>query len=307
MSAGWVAATVRARAMAYRRIGAAGARALAAAPTLADALATLSASPYGHDVTVGQTLGDAQRAVSDSLLWNLRVLAGWLPPDGGQRLRVLAGWFEVAGVEDLLRGMSGRASAPPYRMGTLATAAPRLAAAGSPAELRGVLAASPWGDPGGETPGEVVPALRLAWAERVAAAVPPARPWALAGSALFVARELFVAGRRLPEVAEASARRLLGPGVSTVTSLAEFATRLPRPAREAIAGVEDPQSLWRAEARWWSRLDYDAAALLRRPRFTLDPVIGAVGAAAVDAWRVCAALECAVRGGAPLEVFDAVA
>ncbi|MGZ4606150.1 MAG: hypothetical protein ACXVXV_08430 [Blastococcus sp.] len=71
--------------------------------------------------------------------------------------------------------------------------------------------------------------------------------------------------------------------------------------------MEDPRSLWRAEARWWTRLDSDAAALLRRPRFTVDPVVGAVAAAAVDAWRVCAALECAARGGGDLEVFDAVA
>ncbi|MGZ4538477.1 MAG: hypothetical protein ACXVXS_05130 [Blastococcus sp.] len=307
MTARWVAGTVRARAMAHRRIGAGGARAVAASPSLEDALATVNASPYGHAVTAGQSLAEAQRAVADTLLWNLRVFAGWLPPDGAQQLRVLAGWFEIVDVEELLRGMAGRPAAAPFRVGALATAAPRLAAAGSPAELRRVLAASPWGDPGGEAPADVVPALRLAWAERVAAGVPAARPWALAGAALFVARELFVAGRRLPAVAEASAGRLLGPAATTATSPAGLAAVLPRAAREAVAGVEDPRSLWRAEARWWTRLDSDAAALLRRPRFTVDPVVGAVAAAAVDAWRVCAALECAARGGGDLEVFDAVA
>ncbi|HEV7213028.1 MAG TPA: hypothetical protein VGN47_15060 [Blastococcus sp.] len=307
MSARWVAGTVRARAMAHRRIGAGGARALAASPSLEDALATLSASPYGHDVRTGQTLAEAQRAVGDTLLWNLRVFAGWLPPDGGRQLRLLAGWFEIANVEELLRGAAGGPAAAPFRLGALATVAPRLAAAGSPAELRRVLAASPWGDPGGEAPADVVPALRLAWAERVAGGVPPARPWALAGGALLVARELFVAGRPLPAVAEATARRLLGRAATTATTPAGFAAVLPRPAREALAGVTDPPSLWRAEARWWTRLDSDAAALLRRPRFTADPVVGAVGAAAADAWRVCAALECAARGGQELEVFDAVA
>ncbi|HEV7187339.1 MAG TPA: hypothetical protein VGN28_05540 [Blastococcus sp.] len=306
MSAGWVAGTVRARAMAHRRLGAAGARALAASPSLPDALATLTASPYGHDVSAGQTLAQAQRAVLDSVLWNLRVFAGWLPPDGGQQLRVLAGWFEIAEVEERLAAMAGRPAAPPFRMGALATAAPRLAAAGAPAELRRVLTASPWGDPGGETPGEILPALRLVWAERVAASVPAARAWAVAGSALFVARELFVAGRPLPAVAEASARRLLGPGAPAATTLRGFAALLPRPARAAVDGVEDPPSLWGAEARWWARLDADAIALLRKPRFSADPVIGAVGATAADAWRVCAALECATRGG-DVEVFDAVA
>lgn len=307
MSAGWVAGTVRAHAMAHRRLGAAGARALAAAPSLPDALVALAASPYGHDVTPGQTLAEAQRAVLDCVLWNLRVFAGWLPPDGGQQLRVLAGWFEIADVEEQLLGPAGRPAARPFRMGLLATAAPRLVAAGSPAELRRALATSAWGDPGGETPAEVLPAMRLTWAGRVAATVPPARAWAVAGGALLLARELFVAGRRLPPVAEASARRLLGPDAPTATSPAALAAIVPRAAREAVGGVADPPSLWRAEARWWARLDSDAAALLRRPRFSADPVIGAVGAAAVDAWRVCAALECAARGGRDLEVFDAVA
>jgi hypothetical protein len=307
VSAGWVAGAVRARAMARRRLGAAGARALAAAPSLADALNTLAASPYGHDVTTGQTIAEAQRAVCDCLLWNMRVFAGWLPPAGAQQLRVLAGWFETANVEESLRGLAGQPSARPFVLGDLATAAPRLAAAGSPAELRRVLAASPWGDPGGETAADVVPALRLAWAQRVAGAVPAARPWAVTGAALFVARELFVAGGRLPDVARASARRLLGAPAVTAPSLGGFTAALPRAARGALAGVEDADALWRAEARWWTRLDADAAALLRRPRFTLDPVVGAVAAAAVDAWRVCAALECAFRGGGALEVFDAVA
>lgn len=305
MSAGWVAGTVRARAMAHRRLGAAGARALAAAPSLPDALATLTASPYGHDVHPGQTLPEAQRAVLDCLLWNLRVFAGWLPREGGRQLRVLAGWFEIAEVEERLRAMAGRPAAPPFRLGALATA-PRLAAAASPTELRRVLGASAWGDPGGETPADMAPALRLAWAERVAA-IPAARGWAVSAAALIVARELFAAGRRLPPVAETSASRLLGRPAATAASPAEFAALLPLPVREAVRGVADPPSLWRAEVRWWARLDADAAALVRRPRFAAEPGIGAVALGAVDAWRVCAALECAARGGRELEVFDAVA
>ncbi|MET0765952.1 MAG: hypothetical protein ABWY29_13890 [Blastococcus sp.] len=306
MSAAWVAGSVRSRAMASRRLGTGGAHALAAGPSLADALVRLAATPYGHDVTIGQSLGQAQRAVADTLLWNLRVLAGWLPRAGGDQLRVLAGWFEIATVDELLRALAGRPADPPYRLGSLATAGNRLQAAGSPGELRRVLASSPWGDPGGETPRDIAPAMRLAWAERVVRSVPPARDWAVSGSALLVARELFVGGRRLGDVAAASARRLLG-AAPVATSLAGFTAALPRVAREALTDVDVPESLWRAEAAWWRRVDADATALRRRPRFTHDPVIGTVAAAAVDAWRVRAALECAARGGRDLEVFDAVA
>ncbi|MFB9384063.1 hypothetical protein ACFFTK_13025 [Pseudonocardia petroleophila] len=62
VGAGWVAGTVRARAMARRRIGAAGARALAASSSLDVALAGLVGSPYGHDVRGGMTLAQAQHA-----------------------------------------------------------------------------------------------------------------------------------------------------------------------------------------------------------------------------------------------------
>jgi hypothetical protein len=292
--------------MARRRLGLAGARELAASPSLPDALLALTATPYGRDVAAGQSLAGAQRAVADTLLWNLRVLAGWLPRTGGDRLRVLAGWFEIANVDEVLRTLTGRPGEPPFRLGSLATVAPRLAGVTSPAELRRVLATSPWGDPGGETERDVGPALRLAWAERVASAVPPARDWAVAGAALLVARELFVGGRILGGAAAAAARRLLGPGVPEAGSLAELSAAVPRSGRAALAGVPDPTSLWRAEARWWERVDAGAAALLRRPGFSLDPVMGAVGAAAVDAWRVRAALECAARGGSR-EAFDVVA
>jgi hypothetical protein len=307
VSAGWVAGTVRARAMARRRLGVAGARELASSPSLAEALAGLSATPYGQNVRADHTLAQAQRAVGETLLWNLRVFAGWLPRGGGDQLRVLGGWFELANVDELLRGMGGQDAFPLYRLGSLATVGSRLAAATSPTELRAVLATSPWGDPGGETPHAVATALRLSWAERVAAAVPPARPWALAGGALLVARELYVAGRRLPDGATSIARRLLGAGATGAGTLTEFSSALPREARTALAGTDDPGQLWRAESRWWATVSSDAAALLRRPQFGLEPVVGAVAAAAVDAWRLCAALECAARGGRDLEAFDAVA
>jgi hypothetical protein len=294
--------------MARRRVGSAGARALAAAPTLAAALPALAPTPYGPRLAGAADLAAAQHGLAATVLWDLRVLAGWLPRRGGDRVRVLAGWFEIADVEAVLARVAGdpAPAGPAFRLGGLATV-PRLEEAGSPAALRALLAASPWGDPGGETAREVAPALRLVWAERVAAAAPAARPWALGGAALLVARELFLAGRALPDAAARAARRLLGARAAEAGSLADLAAALPRAARWALDGVTEPAALWRAEFRWWARVEGDALALVRRPGFDLDPVVGAVAAAAVDAWRVGAALETAGRGGAALEVFDALA
>ena len=236
------------------------------------------------------------------------MFAGWLPRQGGAQLRVLAGWFAVANVDELLRGMSGQEAAAQYRLGSLATAADRLATAGSPAGVRAVLAASRWGDPGGETPHVIGTALRLSWAERVAAAVPAARAWALSGAALLVARSLFVADRPLPDAAAASARRLLGAAAAEATR--------PSPVRRRPAAGRRGGLLRRPEPRGpvAGRGPVVVGGRVGRRRAAPpsdvhgpDPVIGTVATAAVDAWRVMAALECAARGGRALEVFDAVA
>ena len=222
MSAGWVAGTVRARAMARRRVGLDGARRLARTSSLEAALAILVATPYGHDVRADHTLAQAQRAVAATLLWDLRVLAGWLPRDGADRLRVLAGWFEVANVDELRLAMVGSPTDPPFDLGSLGTSWNRLRSARSPAELRQLLAGSRWGDPGAETVAAVGLGMRMVWAERVAAMVPPA--------ALLVARELVV-GRRLPDGAAASVRRLLGAPVLDAVSLPDLVAALRGPAR----------------------------------------------------------------------------
>jgi hypothetical protein len=305
MSAGWVAGSVRARAMARRRLGATGARRLAGCRSLPDALTLLVTGPYGRAVHRDQNLAEAEHAVAAALLWNLRVLAGWLPRAGGGRLRVLAGWFELANIDELLCSLQGRPAAPPFALGRLATAWTRVAMAPSAARVREILGASSWGDPGGETPRLVRPALRLAWAERVVATVPGAAGRAREGAALLVAGEL-VAGRTITGPAAQSARRLLGAAAPQARSIADLATAGPDAAR-ALAGVVGPADLWRAEARWWVRTEAVGFALLRRPHFTFDPVLGAVTAAAADTWRVRAALQAAARGGAAAEVLDELA
>jgi hypothetical protein len=330
MTARWVAGGVRSQAMAQRRIGVAGARRLATTGSLAGALETLAHSPYhraaGADRTVdpASRLADAQRGVAETLLWNLRVLAGWLPAPGAERLRLLAGWFEIANVDEQLRALAGQPAEPPYRLGTLATAWPRLARSGSATELRAGLAASPWGDPGGTGDRDISGGMRLAWAARVAARVPAARPWAAGATALLVARERFAAvppqRAAPPRLAGAGITGVLGPGWSGAGSLAELATSVQPAARWALSGVAEPADLWAAELRWWRRLGTDGARLVAgrdpgvRPRagpaggFGPGRVLGAVALLAADAWLVRGALELAARGGTGAqEVFDALA
>ncbi len=311
MGAAWVAGSIRARAMANRRLGGTGGRSLAATPSLAEAVLVLSRSPYGRFVRSGDSLVAAQRGVAETLLWNVRVLAGWLPSPGVRALRLLAGWFELANVDERVREMTSvEPVEPPFRLGTLATAWPRLAAASSLAQLREVLAASPWGDPGGDSAYTISQFLRLTWADRVAAGVPAAYPWAAGAAALMLARDLAGrADRRLPEAARVSAARLLGPAWSTGDSVERFATALPPSAGWALRGVRGPVDLWAAEARWWSRIRADGARLVAAPGFGPDAAIGAVALLAADAWQVRAALEATVRGSAATarEVLDALA
>lgn len=304
MSAAWVAGSVRARAMARRRLGVANARVLAGGD-LAAALTMLAASPY-QPVSPGSSLAEAQRRVAETLLWHLRVLAGWLPADGAQLLRLLAGWYEIANVEEHLQALSGAAAEPPYQLGTLATAWPRLAGTGSPAELRAALTASAWGDPGGSDPRTISLTMRLVWAERVASRVTTARTWARGAAALLVARERLAAGRRLPDRAAALATRLLGTGWSHAGTVPELAAAVPPAAGWALAGVSEPAGLWTAEARWWRRLREQGESLLATGGFGTDRVVGAVAVLAADAHLVRAALELAARGG-DREVLDALA
>ncbi len=113
----FVAGAVRARAMARRCVGPATARRLATAGGLDAAVEALRRTPYGHDVRAGQTLSEVQAAVAATLLWHLRVLAGWLPGRGVEPLRAVAGWYEISNTDQLLRRLGGRPSAAPFRPG----------------------------------------------------------------------------------------------------------------------------------------------------------------------------------------------
>ncbi|MEV5955356.1 hypothetical protein AB0M11_16555 [Streptomyces sp. NPDC051987] len=310
MSAGWVAGAVRARTLVDRYPGAAGSKDISACPSLDEALRRLAGTPYVKYAREARGLSEAQRAVSATLLWHLRVLAGWLPRGGARLLVPLASGFEVANVTARLRPSDGHDSGapqPPYRLGALETAWRRLAEARTPADLRAALAASPWGDPGGDTPWALVTGMRMAAVRRTAVSVPQARGWAVARAALLTARELFVQGRSLPEPVRRNAAGLLGTRAPAAASYQEFRDGLPAPARRLLADVAEPEGLWRAEARWWRTVEDDGAALLRDGRHGPDVVVGVVAVLSVDAWRVRAALESAARGGRLGEAFDALA
>ncbi|MFB8181940.1 hypothetical protein ACFC8N_39140 [Streptomyces sp. NPDC055966] len=308
MSAGWVAGAVRAKALVGRYPGAAGAREIAACHTLDDALRSLAATPYARYSRTAVGLPEAQHTVTATLLWHLRVLAGWLPRGGARLLVPLAAGFEIANVSSQLPALNGyRAEAPePYRLGALETAWRILERAGTPAELRAALASSPWGDPGGDTSWALVTGMRMAAARRTAVAVPPARRWAQGRAALLTARELFVHQRSLPGPARRDAARLLGARAATAASYQQFRERLPAAAGWVLADVPEPAALWKAEARWWRTMGADGAAMLRDGRYGPRVVVGAVAVLSVDAWLVRAALESAVRGGRLGEAFDAL-
>ncbi|MFJ5830622.1 hypothetical protein [Streptomyces sp. NPDC093089] len=251
--------------------GAAAAQELAASASLAHALRGLADSSYREAAAADSSLADAQRGVASALLWNLRVLAGWLPPAGA---RLLAAGFEIANVEALLRSFSG-ASPPPqaYRLGALGTAWRRLERADSADAVRRVLAASLRGDPGAGTAWTVSVGMRIAAAARTAE-VGPARTWAEGRVALLTAREMFVRGRVLPTPVRLRAADVLGDQVLKASGFREFRDRLPAGARWAVEGV-DGRGTWGgrrpAGGRSWGASTMIPGAHIPRFCLTNDP------------------------------------
>ncbi len=306
MGAGWVAGVTRARALLSRCVGVPGARELAAAGSLDAALLALAATPYRRGIPPDSGLAEAQRGVTATLLWHLRVLAGWQPPEGVRTVRLLAAGFEIANTGDLLRSWAGADVPRPYRLGALATAWPRLARSTGRAGLRAALTASAWGDPGDETPAAVAAGMRMAAADRTAAEVPAAAGWAVGRAALVTAREVYAAGRPLTAPSAERAARLLGVRAVEAGAFRDFVAALPPAALRVLEGTGAPEELWRAEARWWALLERDGTELLRGTRWTAAQLVGVVAVLSADAWRVRAALESAARGGRPREAFDAL-
>lgn len=308
MPASWVAASVRAQLLAGRRLGRAGARSLANAASLPEALQILLDSPYGSELTTDLPLEEAQRRVAANVLWNLRLLAGWLPPGGSQSLQPLAAWFEIANIDDRLAYLVGGPHANPYQLGRLGAAWTAVSRATTADAVRAALAGSRWGDPGTSERGAMVLVLRFRWAAWVASAVADADVWAAAASALLAARLLFTS-----QAAEAGAAALasrpygLPAEWRDAAGVPELHKMMPRQTAWVLEGIDKGDGLWRAEARWWSRVASDARDSLVRAPHGSSVVVAAVALLAHDAWLCRAALAAAARGPAARGVFDAVA
>jgi hypothetical protein len=264
--------------MARRVLGPVVARQLAGCRSLPEAQRMLETTPFRAAAEPGLSLPAAEHKIAETILWDLRVLAGWLPRDGVRRLRLLAGWFEIANVDELLEALAGRPSGAEFQLGALATAWPRLSGARSTAELRQALAASAWGDPGGDTIRDIRAGIRARWADRVAMSGDRARAWATAGAAV---------------------ASLGGPGRPR-----QIRPGRPRSTLTADVLAAEPSQ---AEADWWRRVEREGRVLLRSSGTDGGPVLGAVVVMAADARRLRAALASAARGGRVLEAYDALA
>ena len=295
MKPAWTAGVTRARLLLNRAIGPGLASTVAASPSLADGVAALAGSAYGERVRAGEDLAAAQRSVADTLLWHLRILAGWLPAGGGALVRALAGWFELANIDARMAALAsdGR-EPPPFVLGTLATAWRAVEPAHTIEELAGAVGAA-WALPAAGSPAELAIGLRVAWARRVQDSAPDAAEWVAGAGALLVARELLVAHSH-----DHQAQLLLYPGIDervlAARTLAELRSALAPRARWSLATVSEPAELWRAELGWWDRVQDDANALLRH----IDDeaaVLAAVALLAVDAQRTVRALQSAAQGG----------
>lgn len=295
MKPGWTAGVTRARLLLSRAIGPEHASEVAGSRALGDGLIALAGSAYGERVRTGQDLATAQRAVAETLLWHVRILAGWLPAAGAALVRALAGWFELMNIDARLAALAGEGGEPrPFAMGTLATAWSDVERARTVEEVARAVAGSAWDVPRVSSAAELALALRVAWARRVQESAPDAAEWVAGAGALLVARELLVA-----RTGEHAAQLLLYPGIDqqvlAANSLTELRGALGPRAGWALLDIGEPTELWQAELGWWAQVEDDARALLRR----IDDeavVLAAVTLLAVDAQRTARALELAARG-----------
>ena len=305
MTGSWVAADVRAIAMSRRTVGRAGASSIAGCVDLAAALGELQSSPYARDLRPSHDLAAAQRAVASTLLWNVRVIAGWVPASGVGMLRIAMAWFEIVNLEARLRPPGRGDVVPQFDVGGLASTL-----GGSESVTTGNvlerLGATWWGSPSQDSVWAIGLAMRSRLIDRASSGVPGASAWAAGAAALIVAREQVLAGNRLPTDVRHNLARTLGAPALEAGSLDALRECLPSRASWVLDNVAHPADIWRAESGWWARVELDGGELLRGSSFGPEPVVGAVAVMAADAWRVRAALQAAALGGAT-EAFDELA
>ena len=288
-----------------QRLGTEGVREVARQGSFEEAAGMLAGTIYGR-AAGAVSLEEAERKLAASTALRIRTLAAWLPPDGASLLRALAGWFEIANIEDRLAYLAGGRLWPPIPLGVLASVWDAASRVEDPGELRRILAGSSWGAPAGDRPEEIMLALRFGWARRVVSQVPEAGRWAAGAAAIVLASELFLAARSPDPVLVPAAG--LGRSWPGADSLADLRARLPAAASWALAGIDEPAELWRAEPLWWRRVGGDAQAMLAAGWQGRGTIVGVIGLLALDAVRVATALAVAAGGGssAAEDVLDAL-
>ena len=308
VGADWVAATVRARALARRRAGTGTSAAIARAATLQDGLQMLEGTAYEQWIAGAADLTAAEHATRGTVLWQVRVMAGWLPVSSSRLCRSVAAAFERDNLVALAGQLAGGHTAPEaFDLGTLDTAWSRLRSVGSTAELRAELARSPWGAVGPDDSPALQDILTMVWLRRLADTAAPARPWALAGGALIAARTVLVDRARPSPRLRQLLHPLIGTAWETATDVESMQDSLPRALGPLFAGVTAPTDLWRAEARARTTVEADGFRLLRSALPGPDVVLGSLAVLTIDAWRIRAALAASALGSGHSEVLDAVA
>ncbi len=303
MSAALVAAGVRARVLLQHRLSRHELEQVARCGSLDAALELLDGWERFPEPPDGD-LEAAQRWVAALTLLDIRVLAGWAPRSMWAPLRSLAAWFELVNVEDRLAYFLGGELRPAFQLGALGSAWPRGASTLDISDLRQVLRASAWGDPGSDRPTDIARHLHLTWVRTMLRDAPELSGWALGAVAVAIARGL-AGDDRLTD------QRPRVPGLGSQWLLADTLEELHRllPPRAAWPLAEvDESGLWRAEAGWLRRIGHDAEVLARSPIGDRTAVLGAAAARMADMWRVDAALAAAALGGNShaAEAFDAL-
>lgn len=305
MTAGWVAPVVRGGCLLRRTVGSAAA--IAGASEWGVARDALGATPYGRALPPDADRRTARVVAENGAAWQIRVLAGWLPPGGAALARLAVAPFEIANVDRHLRHLGGGRDVPPVDLGTLAAVWPRVERTTDADDVREVLRRSTWGDPGGSERTAIALGLRVAWARRTMRLDAAFRPWALGGLAVLVARERFVFDRPINEPTARSIDRSLGPRWRTASDVIELTELLPEPARWPLRDIADHTDLWRSEVALLDRIERDATALVASQRPSRTTFVAILARLLVDTWRVTAAIELAGRPAIDEEVFRGVA
>ncbi len=305
MTAGWVAAATRGRALLGRLVGTSGARALAESESWADTTTQLRTTVYGTDLPTDADRATARRNAATATAWQLRVLAGWLPPAASGLARLFAGPLEIANIEQRLGQLAGDDPVASIPLGSLAVAGARIGGANSAEQIRDMLARSAWGDPGGSDPLAIGLGLRVAWARRIVRQVPDAGDWARGATAVLIARERFAFDRTIGDRTSHEVDALLGTRWERATTLSDLVDQLPKSAAWPLGPSPSPENLWEAELAVVRRVGTDAMKMATTGRYTRNTVMAIMALLLVDLWLVTAAIE--VAGRSPQGVFDVVA